>query len=260
MSSAANRTDGNVATAIDVQAVGCRVAGHWVLRALSFQIATGTLVGLAGSNGAGKSLLLRLCAGLARPSEGSVRVLGYATTEHSAAVRERIGYVAERAGLYERLTLAQNLDFVARAHGLGVAARAEVTRTLLDVVGLTDHAGTLASVLSPGQRRRAALAAALVHDPPLLLLDDPLAGLDGGVRLEQREVLRELRGMSKTVIVASNLLADLAALCDEILVLHDGGLVWRGTPDQLPAGGTEDHLDVAGVSAFDRTLASFTHR
>jgi ABC-2 type transport system ATP-binding protein len=152
------------------------------------------------------------------------------------------------------MTVGQNLDFVGRVHGLSSMARPEIIRTLLDVVSLADTASALVEDLSPGQRRRAALAAALVHDPAVLLLDDPLRGLDGIARLEQIEVLRELRGMGKTVLVASNLLADLAPLCDELLIMRGGRLGWRGTPAELPTPGPGDDT-LSAVGVYDQALA-----
>lgn len=242
--------------AVEAYQLGWQAGHRWALRGMSFRLATGALVGLVGPNGAGKSALLRLLAGLAAPAEGWVRVHGWETTRHAAAVRQRVGYLSERAGLYQRLTVAQNLDFVARAHGQGKAIREETVRTLLGVVELSDQAHALAGSLSPGQRRRAALAAALVHDPPVLLLDDPLRGLDGSARLEQTEVLRELRGMGKTVVMASNLLADLATLCDELVALRAGGIAWRGAPSDLALAVEEDGAQPPTVAAFDRALAS----
>lgn len=241
--------------AVEASELGWRVGKQWVLRGISLRIEAGALVGLAGPNGSGKSALLRLLASLAAPSEGWARVAGFDTFREAPEVRRRIGYLSERASLYGRMTVGQNLDFIAHSHQMAAAARAEVVRTLLEVVGLTPLAGTLVEQLSPGQRRRAALAAALVHDPPVLLLDDPLRGLDGAARLEQLEVLRELREMGKTVMVADNLLADLAALCDEILVLRDGSLGWRGSPDQLGRWAGGEAMEWGPLGAYDQALA-----
>ncbi len=212
-----------------------------VLADVSFSVPPGTAFGIAGANGAGKSTLLRLVAGLDRPTHGRARILGQDTVRAARAVRQTIGYVPEEPLLYDGITAEQFLHFVGRARGLGSQLRAVTVDTLLQVVGLETHRRGDVSTLSPGQRRRLALASALVHEPRVLLLDDPLRGLDGYARLEQIEVLRELRRMENTLVLSATRPEDLLDVCDEMGVLRDGALAWRGS-----------ELDAARLAAPER--------
>ncbi|MBV9172583.1 MAG: ATP-binding cassette domain-containing protein, partial [Chloroflexi bacterium] len=169
-----------------------------------------------------------LLASLDRPSSGEIRIHGYDTVRRARAVRDRIGYVSEEPMLYDGLTTEQYLQFVGRARGLGKQVRQVAVDTLLQVVGLDDQSWRDVASLSPGQRRRLALAAALVHEPDVLLLDDPLRALDGFARLEQIEVLRELHRLGSTMIVAGTRPEDLLEFCDSVSVLRGGSLVWSG--------------------------------
>jgi ABC-2 type transport system ATP-binding protein len=199
-----------------------------VLRDISFSVMPGTAFGIAGGNGAGKTVLMRLLASLDRPSSGTASILGFDTVRRARAVRDRIGYVPEDAMLYDGITADQYLQFVGRARGLGRQVRAVAVDTLLQVVGLEQQRTRDVGRFSPGERRRLALASALVHEPDVLLLDDPLRGLDGYARLEQLEVLRELRRLGSTMVVAGTRPEDLLEVCDVVAVLRDGLLAWSG--------------------------------
>lgn len=206
-----------------------KLSGRDVLKDVSFEVGEGRALGIVGANGSGKTILMRLLATLDRPDGGTIRVDGVDTVVATRKVRRLVGYVPEAPMLYDGLTLRQYMEFVALSRGLGREVRSATIHDLLEVVSLGDRGARLVGTLSPGERRRLALAAALVHDPSLLLLDDPLRGLDGAVRLEQIEVLRELRNMGVTIVLASSLPDDLLELCDEVAVLRDGTVAWRGT-------------------------------
>ena len=167
-------------------------------------------------------MLLRLIASLDRPSAGRIAIYGYDTVRRARAVRDRIGYVPEEPMLYDGLSAEQYLQFVGRARGLGKQVRQVAVDTLLQVVGLEERRWRDVSALSPGERRRLALASALVHEPDVLLLDDPLRGLDGFARLEQIEVLRELHRLGSTMVVSATRPEDLLEVCDTFAVLRDG--------------------------------------
>jgi ABC-2 type transport system ATP-binding protein len=167
-------------------------------------------------------MLLRALAGLVRPTGGRVVVDGRSTSHDVTAVRRHVGYVPEQFGVYPRLSIAQYLEFFAHASGVSAWERKNTVDTMLRVVDLYDARQEEAAALSRGRRRRLALARALLHNPPILLLDDPLGGLDGRGRLELVEVLKEVRGMGITLLVATHLLADLAQVCDSIVILRDG--------------------------------------
>ena len=200
-----------------------------VLQDVSFTVPAGAAFGIAAANGAGKSVLLRLIASLDRPTSGRVAIHGFDTVRRARAVRDRIGYVPEEPMLYEGITAEQYLQFVGRARGLGKQVRQVAVDTLLQVVGLDDRAWRDISGFSPGERRRLALAGALVHEPDVLLLDDPLRGLDGFARLEQIEVLRELHRLGSTMVVAGTRAEDLLEVCDTIAILRAGRIVWSGS-------------------------------
>jgi ABC-2 type transport system ATP-binding protein len=162
-------------------------------------------------------------------------------------VRDRIGYVPEEPMLYDGLTAEQYLQFVGRTRGLGRQVRQVAVDTLLQVVGLDERREREISSFSPGERRRLALASALVHEPDVLLLDDPLRGLDGFARLEQLEVLRELRRLGSTMVVGATRPEDLLEVCDVVSVLRGGRLVWLGTPDEAVQLATPAEADAARV-------------
>jgi ABC-2 type transport system ATP-binding protein len=202
---------------------------------LTLSLGEGASLGLVGPNGSGKSTLLRVLACLVRPTAGRALVCGVDTREDATAVRRRIGYVPEQFGVYPRLSITQYLDFFAKAAGVSQWERRNTVETMLRVVDLYERRRDEAAALSRGARRRLALARALLHNPPILLLDDPLGGLDGRGRLELVEVLKEVRGMGITMLVATHLLADLAQVCDSVGVLRDGRLV-SVTPIEVALG------------------------
>ena len=194
------------------------------LQDLTLSVEEGASLGLVGPNGSGKSTLLRVLACLVRPSTGRALVAGFDTRHDAAQARRRVGYVPEQFGIYPRLSINQYLDFFARAGGVSQWERRNTVETMLRVVDLFDQRHEPAEALSRGARRRLALARALLHNPPILLLDDPLGGLDGRGRLELIEVLKEVRGMGITLLVSTHLLADLAQVCESVAVLREGRL------------------------------------
>ena len=207
---------------IELEHVTVVQGGRRALDEVTLSIGEGESVGLVGPNGSGKSTLLRALAGLVRPTSGRVLVGEMSTSHDVTAVRRQIGYVPEQFGVYPRLSIAQYLEFFAHASGVSAWERKNTVDTMLRVVDLYDQRQEEAAALSRGSRRRLALARALLHNPPILLLDDPLGGLDGRGRLELVEVLKEVRGMGITMLVATHLLADLAQVCDSIAVLREG--------------------------------------
>jgi ABC-2 type transport system ATP-binding protein len=221
--------------AVLVEHLGRKFGNRVVLQDVSFTVSAGSALGIAAANGSGKSVLLRLLASLDRPTAGRIAIHGYDSVRRARAVRDRIGYVPEEPMLYDGITAEQYLQFVGRTRGLGKEVRQVAVDTLLQVVGLDDRGWRDVSAFSPGERRRLALAGALVHEPDVLLLDDPLRGLDGFARLEQIEVLRELHRLGSTMVVAGTRPEDLLEICDSIGVLRTGQIVWSGTLDDAAA-------------------------
>lgn len=202
---------------------------------VSFEVEPGRPLAVVGPNGAGKSTLMRLLATAARPSSGSISIDGLDALRQAPLARRRLGYVPDTFGIYPNLTVLQYLEFFARAAGVASWERRDAVDAMLRVVDLYDARNELASTLSRGRTRRLALARSLVHNPAVLLLDDPLLGLDGRGRLELREVLRELGDMQITAIVASHLLGDLADICVDVLVLNDGQVSYSGPMSEVLA-------------------------
>jgi ABC-2 type transport system ATP-binding protein len=214
--------------AVLVQHLVRRFGVRAVLHEVSFTVEPSQAFGIVGANGSGKTVLLRLIASLDRPTSGRIAVHGFDTLRRARAVRDRVGYLPEEPMLYDGLTAEQYLQFVGRARGLGKQVRQVAVDTLLQVVGLDERRWRDVGSFSPGERRRLALASALVHEPDVLLLDDPLRGLDGFARLEQIEVLRELHRLGSTMILAATRPEDALEVCDLVTVLRDGALVWSG--------------------------------
>jgi ABC-2 type transport system ATP-binding protein len=207
---------------IEIEQLTIESGGRRALDEVTLSVEEGASLGLVGPNGSGKSMLLRALAGLVRPTSGRVTVDGASTSHDVTTVRRHVGYVPEQFGVYPRLSIAQYLELFAHASGVSAWERKNTVDTMLRVVDLYDARQEEAAALSRGSRRRLALARALLHNPPILLLDDPLGGLDGRGRLELVEVLKEVRGMGITMLVATHLLADLAQICDSIAVLRAG--------------------------------------
>lgn len=246
--------------AIIVEHVVRRFGVRTVLHDVSFNVESGEAYGIAGANGAGKTVLLRLIASLDRPTSGRIAIHGYDTLRNARGVRDRIGYVPEEPMLYDDLTAEQYLQFVGRARGLGKQVRQVAVDTLLQVVGLEERRWRDVRAFSPGERRRLAMASALVHEPDVLLLDDPLRGLDGFTRLEQIEVLRELHRLGSTMIVTATRPEDLLEVCDAVSILRDGAMVWSGDEAAAQALASPQHADAVRVrveiiDALDAGLA-----
>jgi ABC-type multidrug transport system ATPase subunit len=233
--------------AVVVDHVVRRFGARSVLHEVSFAVAPNQALGIVGANGSGKTVLLRLIASLDRPTTGRISVHGYDTLRRARAVRDRVGYLPEEPMLYDGLTAEQYLQFVGRARGLGKQVRQVAVDTLLQVVGLDERRWRDVSSFSPGERRRLALASALVHEPDVLLLDDPLRGLDGFARLEQIEVLRELHRLGSTMVMAATRPEDALEVCETICVLREGALAWKGDLDAASALATPQHAGLQRV-------------
>jgi ABC-type multidrug transport system ATPase subunit len=251
--------------AVLVEHLARRFNARVILQDVSFSVAPGIAFGIAGANGSGKTVLLRLIATLDRPTAGRVVIHGYDSVRRARAVRDRIGFVPEEPMLYDGITAEQYLQFVGRARGLGKQVRQVAVDTLLQVVGLDDRSWRDISGLSPGERRRLALAGALVHEPDVLVLDDPLRGLDGFARLEQIEVLRELHRLGSTILMAATRPEDLLDTCDTLAVLRNGTLVWSGDQNDANALASPNQADgvrvrVEILEAVDAGLALLGQR
>jgi ABC-2 type transport system ATP-binding protein len=189
---------------------------------VSFEVPKGEIFGFVGPNGAGKTTTLRILSALLEPTSGRALVDGADVTEHPDLVHERLGYMPDFFGVYDQLTAGEYLDFYASCYRLPKARRKKITDDLLELVGLTDRRDQAVDTLSRGLKQRLCLARALVHDPAVLLLDEPASGLDPRARVEMREILKELQTMGKTIVISSHILPELTELCTMIGIIDQG--------------------------------------
>jgi ABC-2 type transport system ATP-binding protein len=215
---------------------GGRPGEALALDAVTLAVPPGACCALLGPNGAGKTTLLRIVCALLRPTAGSVRVLGHDPGDAPEAVRRRVGAAlgGERA-VYGRLTGRENLLYAAALHDLDPAASRHRAAELLETMDLTERADDLVERYSTGMRQRLALARALVADPPMLLLDEPTAGLDPRAAADLRRLLADLRGPARTVLMATHNVTEAERLCDQVAILDRGRLLASGSPAQVAA-------------------------
>ncbi|MGH9066551.1 MAG: ATP-binding cassette domain-containing protein [Acidimicrobiales bacterium] len=203
------------------------------LRGVDLAVGAGEVFGFVGPNGAGKTTTLRILAGLASPSSGAVTVDGVDVATRPERVRDRIGYMPDFFGVYDRLTAGEYLAFYASCHRLPRARTAQVVGDLLELVRLSDKRQAPVDTLSRGMKQRLCLARSLVHDPSVLLLDEPASGLDPRARAEMRDLVAELQGMGKTILVSSHILPELAEMCSTFGVIDSGRMVASGSMSEL---------------------------
>jgi ABC-2 type transport system ATP-binding protein len=210
---------------------GKQFGDTWIVRDLDVEIGAGTILGVVGPSGCGKTTAVRLATGVYRPDEGRVTVLGVEPAERATAERTAIGYLPQSPVLFDDLSLGENLHFHASLNGVRWRRRSHA-RAVLDLVGLTGEEGKLVRDSSGGMKRRLALAATLMHDPPVLILDEPTAGIDPLLRRQLWEHFRSLRDLGRTVVVTTQHVNE-AANCDIVVVLDAGRVVAVETPDEL---------------------------
>ena len=215
--------------------LGRRYGQRAVLSGLDLKIRHGEVFGLLGSDGAGKTTTLQMLAGILDPSEGHATVLGYDSVREAAQITARIGYMSQIFSLYGRLTVDENLDFFAALHRVPEAARAERKAQLLAFAHLERHRDRLARFLSGGMQKKLALCCALIHAPPLLILDEPTTGVDPVSRREFWNILYQALTEGTTIVVSTPYM-DEAERCTRVALLHDGRLIACDTPGRLRAG------------------------
>ncbi|MEO6259530.1 MAG: ABC transporter ATP-binding protein [Thermoanaerobaculia bacterium] len=198
------------------------------LRDTSFSVTKGTITGFIGRNGAGKTSTLKIVSTLMRPDDGVCRVFGLDVREHAYEIRRRIGFLPDSFELPWSLTLREYLDIFADLYDIRRSDRARRIDTAIQLTRTEDLADRRLNALSRGEQQRVGLARALIHNPDLLLLDEPAAGLDPHARVELKELLRLLRERGKTVFLSSHVLADLEEICDELVVIKAGNVIFSG--------------------------------
>ncbi len=195
---------------------------------LSFAIGKGEIFGFIGPNGAGKSTTIRFLATLLRPSSGEGRVAGHSVTAEPMAVRRVIGFMPDDFGVYDGMKVWEFLDFFAVAYEIPRAYRKKIIGEVLDLLDLSHTRDDYVNGLSKGMKQRLCLAKTLVHDPPVLILDEPASGLDPRARLEMKALLNELKQMGKTILISSHILSELADFCTSIGIIERGKLLAAG--------------------------------
>ncbi len=205
-----------------------RYDGTLALAGLDLAIEQGEIFGLVGPNGAGKTTTLRILATLLVPTAGDAEVAGSSVRRNPDAVRRVLGFMPDSFGVYDDMKVWEYLDFFGRCHGLDAARRRRMVGDLLELVDLAPKRDAYVQALSRGMQQRLCLAHALVHDPQVLILDEPASGLDPRARVELRELLRELRALGKTIVISSHILPELEELCTSLAIVDHGRLLAQG--------------------------------
>ena len=200
---------------------------------LDLKIEEGEMFGFIGPNGAGKSTTIRFLATLLRASRGEGKVNGYSITADPMNVRRSVGYMPDAFGVYDGMKVWEFLDFFAVAYKIGRTQRKQVIRDVLELLDLTYKRDDYVNGLSRGMKQRLCLAKTLVHDPPVLILDEPASGLDPRARVEVKALLKELRRMGKTILISSHILTELADCCTSIGIIERGQLLMHGPIDEV---------------------------
>ena len=195
---------------------------------LSFTVQKGDIFGFIGPNGAGKTTTMRVLATLLEPSAGDALVGGHSVIDYPEKVRRVLGYMPDYYGVYEGLTVWEYLDFFAAAYGIPRRRRQRILEDVMDLTDLKGLRNRMASDLSKGMTQRLCLGKTLIHDPQILILDEPASGLDPRARIELRILLKELRDMGKTILISSHILTELADMCNAVAIIERGKLVASG--------------------------------
>jgi ABC-2 type transport system ATP-binding protein len=222
---------------------------------LDLDVPAGGVFGLIGPNGAGKTTTMLTLSTLLRPDAGTARIFGVDPVSEPRAARALVGWMPDFFGLYENLSCLEYLDFFAAAYRLRGPERRRVTADLLELVGLAHKRDTDVSGLSRGMQQRLGLARTLVHDPKLLILDEPASGLDPRARVDLREIVLELARQGKTIIISSHILAELAEVCDRVAIIEAGRMLAQGTSVELRAMSRSGTAVAIRVLGGDEALA-----
>jgi ABC-2 type transport system ATP-binding protein len=203
------------------------------VRGISFDIPKGEVFGFIGPNGAGKTSTIKVLSTLIAPDHGQVTIGGISVTDDPLAIRKRIGYMPDFFGVYEDLTANEYLHFFAAAYDIPASQRGRIVGDVLALTDLTAKKGEPVDALSRGMKQRLGLARVLLHDPDLLLLDEPASGLDPRARIEIREMLLALKDLGKTILISSHILHELSLLCTRIGIIEAGQMVTEGSLEEI---------------------------
>jgi ABC-2 type transport system ATP-binding protein len=233
--------------AIEVRDLRKNYGDHVALRGISFSVEQGEVVGFLGPNGAGKSTAMKILTGFIAPTAGQAFVDGHETLADPIAAQRQLGYLPEHAPIYLDMRVRDFLDYVGKIRGLGRVERARAIEKVAHQCGITPRLGQEISALSKGFRQRVGLAQALLHSPPILILDEPTTGLDPNQIVEIRNLIREI-GRKRTVILSTHILSEVQATCDRVIIINKGELVADGATADVTArtrGGQMLHVVLA---------------
>ncbi len=218
--------------AIEIDQLQKSYGRHVALRAISFAVDEGEVVGFLGPNGAGKSTAMKIITGFISPSGGSATVGGVDVVDDPIGAQRQIGYLPENAPIYTDMRVRDYLDYVGRVRNLGKASRATAIAKVAEQCGIAQRLGQQVGELSKGYRQRVGLAQALLHSPPILILDEPTTGLDPNQIVEIRNLIRDI-GRSRTVILSTHILSEVQATCDRVIIINKGELVADGATSEV---------------------------
>lgn len=220
--------------AIEVDDLHKSYGAHVALRGISFSVDEGEVVGFLGPNGAGKSTAMKIITGFLSPTSGVARVMGHETLVDPIEARRRIGYLPENAPIYPDMRVRDYLDYIGQVRGMGTAERTRGIERVADQCGIPDRLGQRVGALSKGYRQRVGLAQAMLHEPPILILDEPTTGLDPNQIVEIRNLIRDI-GRKRTVILSTHILSEVQATCDRVVIINKGALVADGATEAVTA-------------------------
>lgn len=200
---------------------------------LNLTVEKGSVFGFVGPNGAGKTTTMKIVSGLLKSTEGSVIIDGNEYSRNPEKLKEKIGYMPDFFGVYDNLKVSEYMDFYCGAYYIPYKERPKLIESLLEIVDLKDKKDFYVDSLSRGMKQRLCLARSLVHDPELLILDEPASGLDPRARVEMKEILKDLSSMGKTIIISSHILSELSEMCSDIGIFDKGKLIMQGTVSDI---------------------------
>jgi ABC-2 type transport system ATP-binding protein len=233
-------------TMIEVRGLGKRYGPVEAVKDVSFSVGADQVLGFLGPNGAGKTTIMKILTGFHFPSSGTALVEGISVEENPLEVKQRIGYLPENVPLYGELTVEEYLNFIADARHIRSDEKQSRMERAIEACGLGDYRRRRIETLSKGYRQRAGLAQAILHDPPILILDEPTTGLDPNQIIEIRSLITRL-GQSKTVILSTHIMQEVEAVCSQVLILNEGRIAAQGTPEEIA-------LAIKGSSTWDLIL------